>query len=164
MFHIYIWFKIQYHICLCIYKTNLFFFFFEKTQKSFAFHFIGKEFGTKLCGKMARRPRAPARAQRVALSLIRATWVVVDGWAFSKTQLSRCFQIIRIFTASILMFVWIQILPWPFSISRIRISDKLNYPLPVPTPICFFSEKTQKAFAFLFIENREFVVTCLLRG
>ena len=44
---------------------------------------------------MARRPRAPAHAQRAASSLIPATMPLAEGLALLKTQSLQCFQIIQ---------------------------------------------------------------------
>ena len=47
---------------------------------------------SQVCGRMARRPRAPALAQRAASSLTRATKELTDGRASLKMQSLRCFQ------------------------------------------------------------------------
>ena len=50
---------------------------------------------SQVCGITARRPRAPALAQRAASSLIFSTRPWAEGRALSNTQSFLCFQIIH---------------------------------------------------------------------
>jgi hypothetical protein len=50
---------------------------------------------SQVCGRMARRPRALARAQRAASSLIPAIKAVIEGLAPSNMKALRCFYIIQ---------------------------------------------------------------------